>query len=206
MTADPLDASSGAASPDAARIVLHRLEWERGRIEDLYRDVHAHPELPHQEHRTAALVADRLREAGCEVHDGVGGTGVVGVLRNGSGPTVLLRADMDALPVREETGLSYASTVASRDGDTEVPVMHACGHDVHVACLVGAVTLMAQTPESWSGTLVAVFQPAEESADGAQAMVGDGLVEIVGDVEVAMAQHVLPMPSGVVGTRAGVVL
>jgi len=112
----------------AARAVLGGLESVRGWVEELYRDVHAHPELPHQEHRTAALVAARLRDAGCEVHEGVGGTGVVGVLRNGPGPAVLLRADMDALPVREETGLPYASTVISEDGDDEGSVMHACGH------------------------------------------------------------------------------
>ena len=197
MTVDPTE---------VATAVLAGLGAVRGWVEELYRDVHAHPELPHQEHRTAEVVAARLRAAGCVVHEGVGGTGVVGVLRNGAGPTVLLRADMDALPVREETGLPYASTVTSTDGNTEVPVMHACGHDVHVACLAGAVTLMAQAPERWSGTLVAVFQPAEESADGAQAMLGDGLAELVGDVDVAMAQHVHPMPAGFVGTRAGVTL
>ena len=113
------------------------LDTVRAWQEDFYRDLHAHPELPHQEHRTAANVAARLRDAGCEVHEGVGGTGVVGILRNGDGPTVLLRADMDALPVREETGLPYASTADVRR--TAPPVMHACGHDVHVTCLLGAV-------------------------------------------------------------------
>ena len=170
---------------------------------DLYRDLHAHPELPHEERRTAAAVASRLREEGYEVHEGIGGTGVVGLLRNGDGPTVLLRADMDALPVREETGLAYASTVVSEDAG---PVMHACGHDVHVACLLGAASLMAGAREAWRGTLVALFQPAEETADGARSMVDDGLAPIVGSVDVAMAQHVLPLPSGVVGTLAGPVL
>jgi len=206
LTTGPVGTSSAAALSGAARAVLGGLEPVRGWVEELYRDVHAHPELPHQEHRTAALVAARLRDAGCEVHEGVGGTGVVGVLRNGPGPAVLLRADMDALPVREETGLPYASTVISEDGDDEGSVMHACGHDVHVACLTGAVTLMAQGPDQWSGTLVAVFQPAEETADGARAMLDDGLAEIVGAVEVAMAQHVLPMPAGFVGSRVGAVL
>jgi hippurate hydrolase len=182
------------------------LESVRGWQEELYRNLHAHPELPHQEHRTAATVAARLREAGCDVHEHVGGTGVVGLLRNGPGHTVLLRADMDALPVREETGLPYASTRTAGEGNGAVPVMHACGHDVHVACLVGAVALMAHTQEQWSGTLVAVFQPAEETADGARAMLGQGLAAIVGDVDVAMAQHVLPMPAGEVGTRSGVTL
>jgi amidohydrolase len=179
--------------------------WKRVRSwqEDLYRDLHAHPELPHEERRTAAAVANRLREDGYEVHEGIGGTGVVGLLRNGDGPTVLLRADMDALPVREETGLAYASAVVSEDAG---PVMHACGHDVHVACLLGAASLMAGAREAWSGTLVALFQPAEETADGARSMVDDGLAAIVGAVDVAMAQHVLPLPSGVVGTLAGPVL
>jgi hippurate hydrolase len=184
----------------AARAVLGGLDAVRVWQEDLYRDLHAHPELPHQERRTADLVATRMRDAGCEVYEGVGDTGVVGIVRNGAGPSVLLRADMDALPVREETGLSYAST---RTTDDDTPVMHACGHDVHVTCLLGAVTLLAQAPKQWSGTLVAVFQPAEETADGARAMVESGLVDLVGQVDVAMAQHVLPFAAGQVGTRPG---
>ncbi|MEO6500717.1 MAG: amidohydrolase [Jatrophihabitantaceae bacterium] len=209
MTADPpaaVQAARAAERPDAAAAVLSRLESVRGWQEELYRDLHAHPELPHQEHRTAAAVATRLHDAGCEVHEQVGGTGVVGVLRNGGGPVVLLRADMDALPVREETGLAYASTRTVGEGESAVPVMHACGHDVHVTCLLGAVALMAQAPEHWSGTLVAVFQPAEETADGAKTMIEQGLAELVGDVDVAMAQHVLPSAAGQVGTRAGVTL
>src|SRR3954465_14719245 len=127
------------SSNPAVATVLTGLDDVRPWVEELYRDVHQHPELSHQEQRTAGLVADRLRDAGFEVHERVGGTGVVGVLRNGDGPTVLLRADMDALPVREATGLPYASEQTSTDADgNEVPVMHACGHDVHVACLAGA--------------------------------------------------------------------
>lgn len=187
----------------AAAAVLSNLGSVRGWQEELYRDLHAHPELPRHEHRTAATVGRRLREVGCTVYEGVGGTGVVGLLPNGDGSTVLLRADMDALPVAEETGLPYASTRSVRDGDVAVPVMHACGHDVHVTCLLGAVALMAQAREQWSGTLVAVFQPAEETADGANTMLEQGLAAIVGDVDVAMAQHVLPLPAGWVGTRSG---
>src|SRR3954469_5947710 len=139
--------------------VLAGLERSRPWQEELYRDVHQHPELSHQETRTAGLVADRLRAAGYEVHERVGGTGVVGVLRNGDGATVLLRADMDALPVREATGLAYASEVTGTDGEgDDVPVMHACGHDVHVACLAGAAQLLAEGKESWTGTLIALFQ------------------------------------------------
>jgi hippurate hydrolase len=183
--------------------VLDGLDSIRDAQEELYRDLHAHPELSHQEHRTAQQVAGWLRDAGCQVHEQVGGTGVVGVLANGEGPTVLLRADMDALPVREETGLPYASTETTLQGPESVPVMHACGHDVHVACLCGAVALLAQARGHWSGTVVAVFQPAEETADGARGMVDDALADLVGAVDVALAQHVLPMPAGRVGTRVG---
>ena len=184
----------------AAATVLAGLDAVRGWQEDFYRDLHSHPELPHQERRTAADVAERLRAAGCEVQEGIGGTGVVGLLRNGDGPTVLARADMDALPVREESGLPYASTQTTEDG---TPLMHACGHDVHVTCLLGAVTLLAAEPGRWSGTLVALFQPAEETADGARGMLDDGLAALVGTVDVALAQHVLPFPAGTVATRSG---
>ncbi len=132
-------------------------------LEALYRDLHAHPELSFQEHRTAGIVAGHLSALGLEVHTGIGRTGVAGVLRNGDGPTVLLRADMDGLPVREETGLPWASTqTAPGDDGNPVPVMHACGHDIHITCLLGAVERLAGTTDDWSGTLVAVFQPAEE--------------------------------------------
>lgn len=180
--------------------VFADLEQVRGWQEDFYRDVHAHPELAHQEERTASLVSARLREWGYRVHEGVGGTGVVGILPNGQGPTVLLRADMDGLPVREETGLPYASSVTCQDG---TPVMHACGHDVHVSCLLGAAQLLSGATGQWEGTVVVLFQPGEEASDGAQAMVADGLVELVGRAEVVLGQHVLPMRAGRVGTNAG---
>jgi len=175
--------------------------------EDVYRDLHRHPELSHQEHRAAELVAGRLAAAGFEVHQGIGGTGVVGVLRNGDGPTVLLRADMDALPVGEATGLPYASTDTATDADgVEVPVAHACGHDMHVACLLGAAQLLADAQDRWRGALVALFQPAEETGDGARGMVDDGLAGIIPKPNVAFAQHVLVGPAGCVGTRPGPVL
>ena len=189
--------------PASNSSVLAGVEGVRGWQEELYRDVHAHPELSHQEHRTARLVAGRLAESGCEVHEGVGGTGVVGVLHNGGGPVVLLRADMDALPVREATGLTYASVENATVDGAEVPVMHACGHDVHVACLLGAVDVLARTQSHWSGTVIAVFQPAEEVADGARGMIEDGLVDLVGPIDVALCQHVLPFPAGHVATRPG---
>lgn len=194
-----------AASNAAA--ILGGLAEIRHWQEDLYRDLHQHPELSHQEHRTAKLAADRLRDWGYEVHDGIGGTGVIGVLRNGDGPSVLMRADMDALPVEEATGLPYASTVRATDGaGQEVPVMHACGHDVHVTCLLGAAALLADARQHWRGTAVALFQPAEEVGDGARGMVDDGLAEAVPSIDVALAQHVLPAPAGHVGTRRGPVL
>jgi hippurate hydrolase len=187
--------------------VLAGLGQTRAWQEDFYRQLHQHPELSHQEQHTAAAVADHLRGCGFEVHEQVGGTGVVAVLRNGAGPAVLLRADMDALPVREQTGLPYASTATAADQDgNEVPVMHACGHDVHVTCLLGAAALLAGAPAQWAGTVVAVFQPAEELGDGAARMVEDRLAALVGDVEVALAQHVLPFAAGQVATRPGAVL
>src|SRR5919202_4054876 len=129
-----------SATPD--RVLLGLGQIAPG-LEDLYRDIHAHPELSLQERRTAGLAADGLRGAGYEVTEGVGGTGVVGLLSNGDGPTVMLRADMDALPIREATGLPYASTATSTDpAGNEVPVMHACGHDMHVAWLAGATALL----------------------------------------------------------------
>ena len=175
-------------------------------LERIYTDLHAHPELSLQETRTAKIAADRLRGAGYDVAEGVGETGVVGLLRNGDGPTVMLRADMDALPVREQTGLPYASTLTATDsaGKT-VPVMHACGHDIHVAWLIGAATLLAEARDGWKGTLMPVFQPAEETGRGAQAMVDAGLVTRFPKPDVVLGQHVMVGPAGSIGTRPGVI-
>lgn len=181
-----------------AEAVLAHLPEVRAWQEPLYRDLHQHPELSHQERRTAGLTAARLRESGLTVHEGVGGTGVVGVLSNGDGPRVLLRADMDALPVTESTGLPYASS--------EPGVMHACGHDTHVTCLLGAAELFARATDHWRGTVIAVFQPAEEVGDGARGMTEDGLANLVGPIDVALAQHVFPAPAGQLRTRSGPVL
>lgn len=184
--------------------VLTGLDGVRTWQEALYQDLHRNPELSHQERRTAAKVSERLGQAGYQVHQGVGGTGVVGVLANGDGATVLLRADMDALPVREATGLPYASTVVTTDATgNQVPVAHACGHDVHVSCLLGAAQLLADGAEHWSGTLAVLFQPAEELGDGARRMVDDGLAGLIKTPDVALAQHVLAFPAGRVGTHAG---
>jgi amidohydrolase len=170
----------------------------------IYRDIHAHPELAFQEKRTADIVAGWLRELGYKTATGIGRTGVVGVRRNGAGPVVLLRADMDALPVREQTGLAYASTARGLDGDgKDVPLMHACGHDVHVTCLLGAAAALAADVSSWRGTLLLVFQPAEETGEGARAMIDDGLFDRFGTPEVVLGQHVGPLPAGVLGLRPG---
>ncbi|MFC4603196.1 amidohydrolase [Rhodococcus kronopolitis] len=183
--------------PDSVSQVLAAFEAGAADLERLYRHLHSHPELSYEEYETAAIVAERLADAGYEVTEGIGGTGVVGVLTNGDGPVVLLRADMDALPVREDTGLDYASTAIGTTPDgAQVPVMHACGHDMHVTCLLGAADLLARGRGHWSGTLVALFQPAEEVGSGARAMLEDGLYEKVPAPDVVLGQHVMPGPAG----------
>jgi hippurate hydrolase len=174
---------------------------------DLYQDLHRHPELSFQEVRTAGLAADRLRELGYDVRTGIGGTGLVGILRNGDGPAVLARADMDALPVREATGLPYASTATTTDAaGRETPLMHACGHDMHVTCLLAAAQLLAEHRDAWSGTFIALFQPAEELGAGARAMVEDGLADVIPRPDVALGQHVMGLPHDTVASRPGAAL
>src|ERR1700726_1618601 len=175
-------------------------------LEAVYKDIHAHPELSMQETRTAGIAANHLKAAGFEVTSGVGKTGVVGILRNGDGPTVMLRADMDALPIKEATGLPYASTVTGTDptGKT-VPVAHSCGHDMHVACLIGAINLFAKSRDPWKGTLMAVFQPGEETAQGAKAMIDDGMFKRFPRPDVVLGQHVMSLPSGNIDWRAVIV-
>ena len=193
------------AQQDAAK-VLEALGSLLGDLESIYKDLHAHPELSMQENRTAHIASERLRADGYEVTTGVGTTGVVGLLRNGDGPTIMLRADMDALPVKEATGLPYASNITSTDAEGKsVPVMHACGHDMHVTWLVGAASLFARAREAWRGTLMPVFQPAEETAQGARAMIDDGLFKRFPKPDVVLGQHVMVGSSGVLSSRAGVV-
>jgi amidohydrolase len=170
-----------------------QLQWQR----QLYQDLHRHPELSLQEHRTAERIEAELAGLGVAAQR-IGGTGVVGVLENGAGPTVLSRADIDALPVTEDTGLEYSSAV---DG-----VMHACGHDMHIVALLGALRLLGENREAWSGTYIALFQPAEENAAGAQAMLDDGLVDKLPRPDVALSQHVMPFAAGTIGTAQGPVL
>jgi len=164
----------------------------------IYKDVHSHPELSAQEERTAALVAKELRAAGCEVTEHVGkfensklkGYGVVGVMKNGDGPTVLVRTDMDALPVEEETGLPYASKVVARnDEGKDVHVMHACGHDVHIAAFIGTARALAKLKDQWHGTIVFVAQPAEEIGAGARALLKDGLYDRFGKPNYVLGFH-----------------
>src|SRR5512146_2572206 len=175
-------------------------------LESVYKDIHSHPELSMQENRTAGIAADRLRAAGYEVTTRVGQTGGVGLLRNGDGPTLMLRADMDALPVQEATGLPYASKLTAIDSTGKTaPVMHACGHDMHVTWLIGVATLLAQNRDAWRGTLMPVFQPAEETGAGAQAMINDGLFKRFPKPSAILGQHVMVGASGDISTRSGVI-
>lgn len=165
--------------------------------EALYQDLHRHPELSLQEHATAERIETELRELGLTT-ERIGGTGVVAVIENGDGPTVLERADIDGLPVTEASGLPYASEEPGR--------MHACGHDVHISTLLGAVRVLVAHRDAWQGTFIALFQPAEETAQGARAMVADGLVDRIPRPDVALAQHVMPGAAGRIGTLAGPLL
>jgi hippurate hydrolase len=173
-------------------------------LEALYIDLHQHPELSFQETRTAGIAAGHLRDLGLEVHEGIGVTGVVGVLSNGEGPVVWVRADMDALPVGEQSGRPYASTATGIDpaGNT-VPVMHACGHDMHVTAMIGAVEKLVAERAEWTGTLVVLIQPAEEYGAGARAMLDGGLLDLVPKPDIVLGQHVTPLPAGTIGVRPG---
>jgi hippurate hydrolase len=161
------------------------------RLEALFLELHANPELSTLETRTAARLAEELRGLGYEVTEGVGGTGIVSVLENGEGPTVLIRADMDGLPVAERSGLPYASTARQADAaGVDQPVMHACGHDVHMTALIGTARLLMERRSDWSGTLVLIGQPAEERGIGARTMVEDGLYERFPKPDYALGFHV----------------
>jgi amidohydrolase len=171
----------------------------------LYIDLHQNPELSTHETQTAAKLATRLRSAGYEVTEHVGGTGIVAILKNGAGPTIMLRTELDALPVEEKTGLSYASKVQAKDdAGHDVPVMHACGHDVHMASLLGTAEVMAHSKDTWHGTLMLIGQPAEETISGAKEMIRDGLFSRFPKPDVAVALHVgNEQPAGVVAITPG---
>jgi hippurate hydrolase len=174
---------------------------------EIYRDLHRNPELSMQEHRTAGIAADYIERLGYAVTREVGVTGVVGVLRNGDGPTVMLRGDMDALPMAEDTGLSYASLATATDAEgRQVAVAHSCGHDLHVTWLMGAARVLAGSRDAWRGTVLVVFQPGEETAQGANAMVADWDGAGLPRPDVVLGQHVMVGPAGTVSYRAGVIL
>ena len=174
-------------------------------LDSLYIDLHKNPELSSHEEKTSAKLAARLRSLGFDVTEHVGGFGVVGVLKNGSGPTILVRTDMDALPIKEETGLAYASTTTARnDAGVSVPVMHACGHDIHMASWIGAATLLARSRDRWHGTLVFVGQPAEEIVQGAERMIKDGLLTRFPRPDFVLGLHDSNVhPAGQIGVVSG---
>jgi hippurate hydrolase len=176
-------------------------------LEEIYKDIHQNPELSMQEFRTAKIASDYLTKYQFEVSTGIGITGVVGIMKNGEGPTVMLRADMDALPVSEATRLPYASTKVARDEEgLEVGVSHVCGHDLHVTWLMGAARLFSEHKDLWKGTLLAVFQPGEEVGRGAQGMIDDGMMDRFPKPDIILGQHVMVGESGTVGYRSGAIL
>src|SRR5436190_2791181 len=198
-------ASAVQAQPVKSTPELAGLDRVYPTLDALYQDLHRNPELSKHEDKTAAKLAARLRELGFQVTEHVGGTGIVGVLRNGNGPTVLIRTDMDALPLKETTGLPYASSVTTKTDAGEVTaVMHACGHDIHMASWVGAAALLSGQKDRWHGTLVFVGQPAEETVTGANAMVKDGLFTRFPKPDFILGLHDTNfMPAGHVGLVPG---
>jgi hippurate hydrolase len=198
--------ASLAASANAQTPTSKEVENVYPEAHALYRDLHEHPELSGHETQTAANLAGRLRSFGYEVTEHVGGTGIVALLKNGTGPTVMLRTELDALPVEEKTGLSYASQVRAKDdAGHEVSVMHACGHDLHMASILGTAAIMARSKQTWHGTLILIGQPAEETISGAKAMLDDGFLTRFPKPDVAAALHVGNiLPAGMVGITAGI--
>ncbi len=196
---------SAAAAPDARIQTAFRAE--QASLTELYLHLHSHPELSWRESATAARMAAEWRAIGCEVSTGIGTNGVVGVLKRGDGPVVLLRTDLDALPVKEETGVSYASTVRTSDGrGGETSVMHACGHDLHMTAVTGVARVLKAIP-GWHGTVLLVGQPAEEVGSGARAMVRDGIYRRFGKPDFALSLHChASLPAGTVGVVEGFAL
>jgi hippurate hydrolase len=175
-------------------------------VEALYKDIHAHPELALEEVNTAKKLATAMRELGFEVTEGVGKTGVVAMMRNGAGPTIMVRTELDALPMEEKTGLPYASKVKTVYGGKESFVAHSCGHDLHMAAWVGTARTLVAMKDRWHGTLMFIAQPAEETLSGAKPMIADGLFTRFGKPDVAFALHAWPMAYGEIGLNAGPVL
>lgn len=199
--------SSTDSTPNEAGDLRQSIEKDYNEnLEALFKHFHANPELSHREFKTAARLADEIRALGYEVTEEVGGTGVVALLENGPGPTVMIRADMDGLPIKEDTGLSYISKATQEDIDGETkPVMHACGHDTHITSLVGTARQMAARKDQWAGTLVLIAQPAEERISGARDMLEDGLYERFPKPDYALAFHVsAQQPTGTVKVPLGI--
>jgi len=205
LAAMALAAASLRGDPPLAEVVEGRLAADYPSLQALYRDLHAHPELSLMEEKTSARLAAELRAAGFEVTEKFAGTGVVAVLRNGPGPTLLIRSDMDALPVKEETGLPYASVAHSPNlSGKDVPVMHACGHDVHMTVLVGTARMLAGLRGRWGGTVILIGQPAEEMVIGARNMLAAGLYRRFPRPDFAIGLHDDPQyPTGSVGFNEG---
>lgn len=198
--------TAGAADLAGNKAAIERsLDAQYAHIDALYKYIHAHPELSFQETRTAAKLAGELKSLGFEVTEGVGKTGIVGLYRNGPGPTVMVRTELDALPLPEKTGLPYASTVTQKLRGVDTPVMHACGHDIHMAVWVAVAKVMLELKDQWSGTLMFVGQPAEEAGGGAKAMVADGLFTRFPRPDLGFALHVGPGPYGTVAYKPGVI-
>ncbi|MGG4774054.1 amidohydrolase [Paenalcaligenes sp. Me52] len=172
----------------------------------IYKDLHQHPELGFQETRTAKVMAEQMKALGFEVTEGVGGTGVVAIFRNGDGPVVMVRTELDALPVQENTGLPYSSNAVSTFNGAETAVMHACGHDIHMATWLGTAKTLVSLKDSWQGTLMFIAQPAEESLSGAKAMIDDGLFKRFTKPDVAIALHTWNDAAGLIGLTEGPVL
>jgi hippurate hydrolase len=201
-------AAMTASSPASAAALSDAIRADMPQLMNLYRDIHAHPELSMQEVRTPSLLAPEMRKLGFEVTEHVGKTGVVAVMKNGPGPVLLIRADMDALPVKEQTGLPFASTVRGKTLDgVDTYVMHACGHDTHVATWLGTARRLAAMKNQWSGTVVMILQPGEELVMGAQAMLDDGLFKRFPKPDYLLAFHdSASLPAGVIGVTPGYVL
>ncbi|RKF19377.1 amidohydrolase [Altericroceibacterium spongiae] len=203
LTASPASAATDPAADLAA--IDKVFEQDYPQLEAMYRDIHEHPEIGFHETRTAALLAGKMRERGFTVTEKVGGTGIVAIYHNGEGPTVMVRTELDALPMAERTGLPYASQY-TQDIDGEVtPTMHACGHDVHMGWWVGTADALLAMKDKWHGTLMFIGQPAEETVGGARAMLDDGLFERFPKPDYGFAAHVFPGPLGQVTMKEGTV-
>jgi amidohydrolase len=199
------DATSAADVASTRAIIARGFDAQYSHIEALYKDIHSHPELGFQETRTAARLAGEMRTLGYQVTEGVGKTGIVAIYKNGAGPTVMVRTELDALPMPEKTGLSYASTARQIWRNVETPVAHSCGHDIHMAVWVAVAKTLMDMKDQWSGTLMFVGQPAEEGDGGAKAMLADGLFTRFPKPDMGFTLHVGPGAYGFVSYKPGVI-